>query len=109
MFRHGIAASERELNMTISVEQAGLTVVDPSAYAQEHRLHEACTVLRRESPVHWVDAQPDYNPFWVITRRVDILEIEKNHEVFHNHPRPVLVPAIEDQRAAEQGQMLRTL
>ena len=95
--------------MTMTVEQAGLTVVDPSAYAQEHRLHEACALLRRESPVHWVDAQPDYNPFWVITRRADILEIEKNHEIFHNHPRPVLVPAVEDQRAAEQGQMLRTL
>jgi len=95
--------------MTMTVEQAGLTVVDPSAYAQEQRLHEACALLRRESPVHWVDGRPDYNPFWVITRRADILEIAKNHEIFHNHPRPVLVPAAEDQRQAEQGQMLRTL
>jgi cytochrome P450 len=95
--------------MTMTVEQAGLTVVDPSAYAQEQRLHDACALLRRESPVHWVDGRPDHNPFWVITRRADILEIEKNHAVFHNHPRPVLVPAIEDQRQAEQGQMLRTL
>ncbi|WP_051342416.1 cytochrome P450 [Pseudonocardia spinosispora] len=95
--------------MTMTVEQAGLTVVDPSAYAEEHRLHEACAILRRESPVHWVDGSPDYNPFWVITRRADILEIEKNHEVFRNHPRPVLVPAYEDKRQAEQGQLLRTL
>src|SRR5882757_4930513 len=109
MFHSGSAAGEWELNMTMSVEQAGLTVVDPSAYAEEHRLHEAAALLRRESPVHWVDGRPDYNPFWVITRRTDILEIEKNHEIFHNHPRPVLVPALEDQRQAEQGQMLRTL
>jgi cytochrome P450 len=95
--------------MSMSVEQAGLTVVDPTAYAEEDRLHEACTVLRRESPVHWVDGRPGYNPFWVITRRADILEIEKNHQVFRNHPRPVLVPAEEDARQAEQGQALRTL
>jgi cytochrome P450 len=95
--------------MTMTVEQAGLTMVDPSAYAEEHRLHEACALLRRESPVHWVDGSPEYNPFWVITRRADILEIEKNHEVFHNAPRPVLVPAEEDRRQAEQGMALRTL
>jgi cytochrome P450 len=95
--------------MTMTVEQAGLTVIDPSAYADGHRLHEASAVLRRESPVHWVDGRPEYNPFWVITRRADILEIEKNHEVFRNAPRPVLVPAVEDQRQAEQGMMLRTL
>ena len=93
----------------MTVEQAGLTVVDPSAYAEGDRLYEAAALLRRESPVHWVDAQPEYNPFWVATRRADILEIEKNHEVFHNAPRPVLVPAAEDQRQAEQGMMLRTL
>jgi len=95
--------------MTMSVEQAGLTLVDPTAYAEEFRLHEACTVLRRESPVHWVDGRPGYNPFWVVTLRADILEIEKNHEVFRNAPRPILVPAAEDARQAEQGQTLRTL
>lgn len=95
--------------MTMSVAQAASTLVDPEAYGEEQRLHEACTVLRRESPVHWVDGRPAYNPFWVITRRADILEIEKNHQVFRNHPRPVLVPAEEDARQAEQGQLLRTL
>jgi cytochrome P450 len=95
--------------MTMTVEEAGRTVVDPRAYAEEHRLHEACTVLRREAPVHWVDGRPDYNPFWVITKRAHIMEIEKNHAIFHNAPRPVLVPAVEDQRQAEQGVLLRTL
>jgi cytochrome P450 len=93
----------------MTLEQAGLTVVDPSAYADEQRLHAAAALLRRESPVHWVDATPDYNPFWVVTRRADILEIEKNHEVFHNAPRPVLVPAADERRQAEQGTALRTL
>jgi cytochrome P450 len=59
--------------------------------------------------VHWVQGTGEYNPFWAITRRADILEIEKNHEAFHNWPRPVLVPAVEDRRQAEQGTLLRTL
>jgi cytochrome P450 len=95
--------------MSMTVEQAGMTVIDPNAYAEGGRLHEACAVLRRESPVHWVDGLPEYNPFWVVTKRADILEIEKNHEVFHNHPRALLVPAAEDRRQAEQGLVLRTL
>jgi cytochrome P450 len=33
-------------------EEAGRVFVDPSAYADETRFHEACTVLRSESPVH---------------------------------------------------------
>jgi cytochrome P450 len=90
------------------VHEAGLVTMDPLAYAGD-RLHEACTVLRRESPVHWVEGTGEYNPFWVITRRAHILEIEKNHEAFHNWPRPVLVPAVEDRRQAEQGTVLRTL
>jgi len=32
-----------EPRMTMSVEQAGMTLVDPMAYAEEVRLHEACT------------------------------------------------------------------
>src|SRR5882757_41073 len=100
---------EPDPRMSMSVEQAGMTLVDPMAYAEEVRLHEACTVLRQESPVHWVDGRPAYNPFWAITRRADILEIEKNHQVFRNAPRPILVPAAEDVRQAEQGQTLRTL
>lgn len=95
--------------MPMSAHEAGLTTMDPFAYADGHRLHEACTVLRRESPVHWVEGDGTYNPFWVVTRRADILDVEKNHEVFHNSPRPVLVPATEDRRQAEQGITLRTL
>lgn len=93
----------------MSVREAGLTTMDPFAYVDERRLHEATAVLRRESPVHWVEGDGQYNPFWVVTRRADILEIEKNHEVFRNAPRPILVPAAEDRRQAEQGTALRTL
>ncbi|MGI5324233.1 cytochrome P450 [Actinomadura nitritigenes] len=97
--------------MTLSVDEAGRALADPKAYADEARLHEALALLRRESPVRWVDA-PDYNPFWAITKHADVLEVERNHEIFLNAPRPLLGTAEFDElnrERAEQGIALRTL
>jgi cytochrome P450 len=92
-----------------TVQEAGLALADPAAYADEARLHEGLSLLRREDPVHWVDPSPGYNPFWAVTRHADVLEVERNHELFLNAPRPLLATAEQDQRAAEQGQLLNTL
>jgi len=88
----------------MDVQQAGRVFVDPGAYADEGRLHEAFGVLRRESPVHWVEAE-GFNPFWAITRHADVAAIETNVAVFRNEPRPLLLPAMADERPAP----LRTL
>ncbi|MFC7340551.1 cytochrome P450 [Saccharopolyspora griseoalba] len=93
----------------MDVRDAGLAVGDPTAYAEEERLHEALAVLRRDDPVRWVDPMPDFFPFWAITRHADVLEIERQHELFINNPRPLLVNAEHDRRIAEQGHMLNTL
>jgi cytochrome P450 len=37
--------------------------------------------LRDEAPVHYC-AQSQYGPYWSITRYHDIMEVDKNHEVF---------------------------
>jgi cytochrome P450 len=97
--------------MTLTVTDAGRALTDPSAYADEARLHEALALLRREDPAHWVEAD-GFEPFWAITRHADIMDIERNHTVFHNAPRPLLataeMDAIQRQREAE-GIGLRTL
>jgi len=97
--------------MTLTVTEAGLALTDPAAYADEARLHEALGLLRREAPVHRVEAV-GFAPFWAITRHADIIEIERNHAVFHNAPRPLLqtaeMDALQRQREAE-GIVLRTL
>jgi len=72
------------------------------AYAEEVRLHEACTVLRQESPVHWVDGRPAYNPFWRSPGGGHPGDREEP-QVYRNAPRPILVPAAEDVRQAEQA------
>ncbi|MDL4818376.1 cytochrome P450 [Actinomadura opuntiae] len=97
--------------MTLTVEEAGRALADPRAYADDARLHEALALLRRESPVQWVEA-PGYTPFWAITKHADVLEIERNHEIFLNAPRPLLGTAEFDElnrQRAEQGIALRTL
>lgn len=82
--------------------------VDPAAYADEERFHEACTRLRREQPIVWVESEP-YRPFWAITKHAHVQEIEKDNVHFLNAPRPLLMRRAQEELAAAQGQVLRTL
>lgn len=93
----------------MNIDDAGLTLADPTAYADDRRLHTALSALRREDPVHRVDPLPAFNPFWAVTRHADVLEVERQHETFINEPRPILVSAAQDRYTAEHGRMLRTL
>ena len=84
--------------------------VDPAAYADEARFEEACALLRKESPIHYFnDPNFDVNPFYVITKHADVLEIELHNNIFINEPRPVLSTIAADQKNQEEGHMLRTL
>jgi cytochrome P450 len=65
-------------------------------------------VLRREDPVHLVEA-PDFAPFHVITRHADVHEIEVHNKEWENAPRPVISTLEADRRREEQGDFLRTL
>ena len=92
----------------LSVQEAGQVFVTPSAYADEKYFYEACSVLREHSPVHLVE-NDKFNSFYAITRHSDVLSIEARNTIFLNEPRPVLGDKASDQRAAEQGNLLRTL
>jgi cytochrome P450 len=89
----------------------GNVLADPTAYADEQRLHAALAHLREHEPVAWVD-NPPYRPFWAITRHADIMDIERENNLFVSGPRPLLMPAdAEDLLQAQQdaGIGLRTL
>ena len=78
--------------MTISTPLAN-TIVDPFAYADGDRVDQAFAQLRRESPL--AVAQPDgFDPFWVVTRHADILEVERQNDLFHNGDRSAVVTTI---------------
>jgi cytochrome P450 len=65
-------------------------IVHPDLYASGE-IHDVYARLRREDPVHWTEPQ-GFRPFWSITKHADILEIEKQHDVFVNRLRTYLSP-----------------
>ncbi|MGV1006596.1 MAG: cytochrome P450, partial [Candidatus Nanopelagicales bacterium] len=92
-------------------DPAGNVLADPKAYSDEARLQEALARLRAHAPVSWVDVPP-YAPFWAITKHADVMDIERDNDLFTNDPRPFLEVAEfdEKQRAErEAGVGLRTL
>lgn len=72
-------------------EDAGCVFVEPEAYANEARFHEACRHLRATDPVHLVDVA-GYDPFWAVTKHADVAAVEVNVSVFRSAPRPILFP-----------------
>jgi cytochrome P450 len=86
-------------------------LADPTAYADDERLHTALRQLRVNNPVAWVD-NPPYRPFWAITKHDDITAIERDNNLFISAPRPLLEPADrEDLLKAQQdaGNGIRSL
>lgn len=79
-------------------EDVAIAVVDPKAYSDGKRIDAALTYLRREAPLA-VAEPPGFDQFWVVTRHADILNIERQNDLFHNGDRSTVVTTIEaDQR-----------
>jgi cytochrome P450 len=65
------------------------TLVDPAAYAGP-RIHETYAWLRANNPLGV--AQPEgYDPFWVVTRHADILDISRQNALFHSGDRSTTI------------------
>jgi cytochrome P450 len=93
------------------IDEAATVLADPTAYADDDRLHSALTRLRTDNPVAWVDSPP-YRPFWAITKHEDIMAIERANDLFLSEPRPLLATAeTDDVLKAQQdaGMGIRTL
>ena len=96
---------------TPTMDDAAKVLADPTAYADDARLHAALTHLRANNPVAWVD-NPPYRPFWAVTKHADIMAIERDNTLWINEPRPLLATADADDMAQEMlqaGGGLRTL
>ncbi|WP_135452875.1 cytochrome P450 [Mycobacterium sp. DL99] len=94
-----------------TMDDAAKVLADPTAYADDARLHTALTHLRANNPVAWVDNAP-YRPFWAITKHADIMAVERDNDLFISEPRPLLATAAADDLAKQQleaGMGLRTL
>lgn len=70
------------------------TIVDPKAYADGKRIDDAFTWIRKNAPLE--QAQPQgFDPFWVVSRHADILEVERQNDLFHNGDRSTTLVPIE--------------
>jgi len=72
-----------------AVDNLGSIFADPAAYADQPRWHATAQRIREESPVLKVSL-PDFPDFWAITKHADVMEIERNPEIFTNAPVPTL-------------------
>ena len=85
---------------TTALDNLGAIFVDPAAYADPDSWHATAARIRHESPILKV-AVDGFPEFWAITTHSDVMEVERNPEVFTNAPLPVLTPASHVDAAAE--------
>ncbi len=88
----------------MSIEEAASVFTEPSAYADEPRLHAACACLRREAPGRVRRREGARTRFWALNRYDDIMTVERAPVVrAANVPRPALGgPFEEDGRAGRR-------
>ena len=79
--------------MTIPTEIAD-AVVDPKAYADWYRSHEAFAWLRNNAPLDVAEVE-GFDPFWVVSKHADILNVERQNDLFHNEDRSATLTTIE--------------
>ncbi len=87
-------------------------LAQPGAYA-DGRIHETYRWLRANEPLGVADIE-GVDPFWVVTRHADILEISRQNSLFHNGDRsPTLIGQDGDRQVREMmggsPHLLRTL
>src|SRR5262249_44256064 len=86
-------------NMTAGeIEDLRSIFVDPVAYADPVSWHAAAARIRDEAPILRVRV-PGYPEFWAITKHADVMEIERQPEIFTNAPVAVLGPTADLQAA----------
>jgi cytochrome P450 len=92
----------------LTLEQCGQAFLTGHTFTDEDFFHGITTRLRKESPVHWVE-HPDFNPFYVLTRHADVLDVELHHNEFLNEPRAILGDKAADANRALQGHLVKSL
>lgn len=68
-------------------------VIAPERYGRIGHPHDAFAWLRANDPLRRVEPT-GFRPFWVVTKHADVVEIEKQPDVFASEPRPILGPEV---------------
>ncbi len=81
-------------------DEIARTLIDPRAYADE-RLHNAYSWLRANRPLGKAEIE-GYDPFWVVTRHADILEVSRQNDLFHSGDKLTTLGTQEGERYVRQ-------
>ena len=73
-------------------------LVSPNAYAEQTKLYAGLRWLRANNPLGRAEIE-NFDPFWIVTKHADILEISRQNDLFHNGDRATtLVTRTADQK-----------
>ncbi|MCC6920541.1 MAG: cytochrome P450 [Alphaproteobacteria bacterium] len=75
-------------------------LIDPRAYADE-RLHNAYSWLRANCPLGKAEIE-GFDPFWVVTKHADILEVSRQNDLFHSGDKMTTLGTQEGERFVRQ-------
>jgi cytochrome P450 len=75
-------------------------LVDPTAYGGD-RIHETYRWLRANNPLGFAETE-GFDPFWVVTRHADVLEVSCQNALFHNGDRPATLTTQADDARVRQ-------
>jgi cytochrome P450 len=76
-------------------------LTDPSAYGESKALHEDFRWLRAQQPLGRAEVENFY-PFWVVTKYSDIMDVSKQHNLFHNGDRPAVLTDLRSEALVRQ-------
>jgi cytochrome P450 len=99
------ASAEALWRVTLTVSTLpNEAIADPRTFTDPAALHALLARIRTTDPLPFIEAD-DYAPFWLVSRHMDIMEVERNATQFINAPRQALLPlSYEAQaRAAADG------
>src|SRR6202000_2116829 len=70
-------------------DEIAVTLVDPKAFGSG-KITASYTWLRANNPLGRAQVE-GYDPFWVVTKHADILEISRQNALFHNGDLPTVL------------------
>lgn len=76
-------------------------IISPERYGRVGHPHDAFAWLRANDPLRFVEPT-SFRPFWAVTKHADVIEIEKQPEVFASEPRPILQPEVSQPEMREE-------
>lgn len=83
-------------------------LVKPATFADDAYFHELATHMRMNDPLPYIETD-SHRPFWVCSKHADVVEVERQNELFLNTQNSVLISKEIEAQRGSQGPGLRTL